>query len=739
MAWCNFDGRVKLSLTIKPKSSAIRLRRFDIHPRAPTLTYSPPSSAAEITGLSREGAAAAFDPHDAPEAWLADNARLAILFPPGLVVSASPAMLALFDARDREALETRLARGEGPSARRLRHLASTLPIGEPRLEQMRLTVDQRRPAGVNLRFIRIAAPGGASWLLASAPALGAANGEPPTATHRDDPQAEGPRTEDDLAFRELGEALTPNSRFLWTLDGEGRFGVSHPALVAAVGANAPRCGEPVEAFVRRAELDGGEALARALAERRTFAGLRVEWPLPEPGRRRRVALSAAPLFGRHREFLGYRGFGVLGQETEAVAAPEAGVSPAPPEGDRLEIEEFEPGRAPLAGALEMQPEPDEAAAGLIESDLSFQRMDSLEAPTPLEVSPDADGVQSAAPLPEAFEPEAAPPPDDVAEGEAGEEPIEPDLERAPIDVCEAADSPETPLDADADAPPAAPGEVQSPPERTAEIYVLRHPSPMPSSNIVPIRPGALEAVARETALSFPAESVELSRSERDAFREIARALVGRAPATREDHSDERAGALDAGAERKRDWDGEPGADGVEVQRNAGVVLARLPVGVLIARDGQALYANRTLLDLVGYRDFAEFQAANALAGMFRDRDPQAMRAEDAGAVAIVRADGEILSVDGHAQVISWDGAPATLIALRRSLEAELRARLRAADGEAPARSGAACDLQAMLDRATDGAVTLELGCAHPVPERARRAPVRLSSERDRGREPVDAA
>ena len=717
MAWCNFDGRVKLSLTIKPKSSAVRLRRFDIHSRALTLTYSPPSSAAEITGLSREQAAAAFDPHDAPGEWLADNVRLAILFPPGLVVSASPAMLALFDARDRQALETRLAGGEGPSARRLRHLAATLPIGEPRLEQMRLTVDQRRPAGVNLRFIRIAAPGGASWLLASAPALGAANGERPAAGNRKGPEAEAPRNEDDSAFRALGEALTPNSRFLWTLDGEGRFGVSHPALVAAVGANAPRRGESVEAFVRRAELDGGEALARALGERRTFSGLRVEWPLPEPGRRRRVALSAAPLFGRHREFLGHRGFGVLGQESEAVATPEADFSPALPEGGRPpETQGFEPGRALLVDALEMEPGPGKPAAGPIESDLSFQPTDSLEALAAPEVSPDADGEQSAAPLSEAFEPEAAPPPDEVAaESEAGEEPIEPDLERAPTNASEAADPPETPLDADADEPSATPGgaerlapsEVQPPPERTAEIYVLRHPAPMPSSNIVPIRPGALEAVARETALSFPAESVELSRSERDAFREIARALVGRAPASREDRPDERAGALDAGAEPKRDWAGEPGGAGVEVQRNAGAVLARLPVGVLIARDGQALYANRTLLDLVGYRDFAEFQAANALAGMFRDRDPQGMRAEDAGAVAIVRADGEILSVDGHAQVIAWDGAPATLIALRRSLEAELRARLRAADAEAPARSGAAGDLQAMLDRATDGAVTLD--------------------------------
>jgi PAS domain-containing protein len=95
--------------------------------------------------------------------------------------------------------------------------------------------------------------------------------------------------------------------------------------------------------------------------------------------------------------------------------------------------------------------------------------------------------------------------------------------------------------------------------------------------------------------------------------------------------------------------------------------------------------------------------------MFRDRDPQAMTTEDIGAVAIVRADGQILSVDGHAQVISWDGAPATLIALRRSLEAELRARMRVAENEAATPSGlASSDLQAMLDRASDGAVTLDL-------------------------------
>ena len=706
------------------------------------MTHSPPSSAAELTALSREQAAAAFDPRDAPREWLADNARLAILFPPGLVVSASPAMLALFEAKDCEALETRLARGEGPSARRLRRLAATLPIGEPRLEQMRLVVD-RRPGGVNLRCVRIGAPGGASWLLASAPALGAASGEPPApAANREAPRPEAPEPKD-LAPPDLGGALSPNSRFLWTLDEEGRFGATHPALVAAVGANAPRRGESVEALLRRTGLDGAAALARALGERQTFSGLTVEWPLSGVARRRMVALSAAPIFGRDREFLGYRGFGVLGEEIEAEVQPrESAAAPIepdlelapteapdaePPPEASLEADgaksapalsdASEPGRAPSRDDVEAEPQTRETTAAPTEANLEFSPAD---APAPART--------------EAFEPERPLPGHHLeAEAQAREtaaEPIEPTLELPPTEAPEAA-QPEAPLDADgAKSPPAAeaaqpdqaeppgPSEAQPPPERTAEIFVLRHLASAPPSNIVPIRPGALDALARDPAQSFPAETVELSRGERDAFREIARALVGRAPASRDDHSDERAGAdverergIDARAEQKAEREGEldqaRGADGDEVQRNAAAVLDRLPVGALIARDGRAVYANRTLLDLVGYRDFAEFQAANALSRMFRDRDPQAMTAEDVGAVAIVRADGQILSVDGHAQVISWDGAPATLIALRRSLEAELRARLRAAESETPTRNGLASDLQAMLDRATDGAVTLD--------------------------------
>ena len=125
--------------------------------------------------------------------------------------------------------------------------------------------------------------------------------------------------------------------------------------------------------------------------------------------------------------------------------------------------------------------------------------------------------------------------------------------------------------------------------------------------------------------------------------------------------------------------------------------------------------------------------------MFRDRDPQRMAAEDAGSVAIVRADGQILSVDGRAQAIGWDGAPATLIALRRSPEAELQARLRAAEREAPMRNGSAERPSGDARPGDRRRGHARRRRPHPVPERAGRAAVRLPPERDCRRERPDAA
>ena len=73
-----------------------------------------------------------------PAPWLDGGARIAILCPDAQVVYASSLALALFGAKDIGELESRMLLGEGPSARRLRHLAATLPVGEAmRLERLR--------------------------------------------------------------------------------------------------------------------------------------------------------------------------------------------------------------------------------------------------------------------------------------------------------------------------------------------------------------------------------------------------------------------------------------------------------------------------------------------------------------------------------------------------------------------------------------------------------------------------
>ena len=267
------------------------------------MTLSPPNFPRDPPVQTPQSATAILDAAQKPAQWLDDGARIAILCPIAQVVYATSAALALFDVKDLGELESRLVIGEGPSARRLRHLAATQPIGDPmRLERLRFSVG-RRPTSLNLRSARIATPEGAIFLLLSAGAAG-----------RDAVQAA------QSAPPECAET-SRKSRFLWTLDSEGRFGDPHPILVATVGDHAPQRGETLDAWGRRAGVEGGDALARVMAQRATFSDLTVAWPVAGGDRRLQISLSAAPAFDRNRGFAGYRGFGVIGEAIEAATAP----------------------------------------------------------------------------------------------------------------------------------------------------------------------------------------------------------------------------------------------------------------------------------------------------------------------------------------------------------------------------------------------------------------------------------
>ena len=298
------------------------------------------------------------------------------------------------------------------------------------------------------------------------------------------------------------------------------------------------------------------------------------------------------------------------------------------------------------------------------------------------------------------------------------------------------------LPATADSRGEQPAERASPPppaDRGAEIVVLRQPGlgQASAANVVPIRPGALSALSllpeEPRRVGDDRESVELTTNERDAFREIARALGARLPPGREERP---AGApIETGAtplsaspaardlidlarpsptppEQALDaaagGEAPVGQAAEAARRNACALLDRLPIGVMALRDGEPLYLNRTMLDLAGYRDLEAFRAADGLTHMFRGRDVQSLaEASEGGAMPLVTADGELIAVDGQAQSIRWDDAPATLIALRRSRDAEYQSRLRALERESSAHEATARGFAAILDAAGDGMIGLD--------------------------------
>jgi PAS domain S-box-containing protein len=580
------------------------------------------------------------------------GAPLLIVDTQAQIVHATPDALELFGAKDRSDLQARLLAGEGPTARRLRHLTASLPIGEaPRLERMRFFPD-RRAASLNLRYARVGAPDGAAYLVLWAPGAGAARDQnrPALGEGADAGSAEA------IGADALDPSIKPStrSRFLWSIDKEGRFGVPDPVLIEALGANAPVPGETLDALRLRTGFAHGDDLLRAFDRQETFADVPVVWPSANENIRLRMRLSAAPVFERGRDFGGFRGFGRLDEATSNSDEP-AGVD--------------------AEGFVAIANREMNAGGAALDNEAAESRNAQAAEETAEEeaIVPAADA-----------QPESGPA-DNLADGS----------ELAPA-LPESSDEP-----------------ANAPPERTAEIYVLRQ-THAATSKIVPIRPGAVEAPAPDPGQGSGGDSVELSKSERDAFREIARALIGRTPHL----------ARDSGAEDETPIGDAPGhqafalspsppagqrdaAAEAPIQRNAWALLDRLPIGVLVVRDAQALYLNHTLLGLMGYRDFAHFEASNGLADMFQGQGPQAMSMQQSDALRINRADGQPLAVEGRAQGVNWDGAPATLIAFRRLREVDLGDDSHHIEDGTRSRNGAANDLQDMLDRAADGAVTLD--------------------------------
>lgn len=86
-----------------------------------------------------------------------------------------------------------------------------------------------------------------------------------------------------------------------------------------------------------------------------------------------------------------------------------------------------------------------------------------------------------------------------------------------------------------------------------------------------------------------------------------------------------------------------------------LILNRLPIGILVFRDQQVLFANRALIDLVGHESVEGLRGAG-LAAIFPTEESMA------GPVTqLVRRDGRMTAVNARLQSITWHGRPALML------------------------------------------------------------------------------
>ncbi|MBV2143120.1 PAS domain S-box protein [Falsochrobactrum sp. TDYN1] len=114
----------------------------------------------------------------------------------------------------------------------------------------------------------------------------------------------------------------PPARFIWKTNADGSFTEVSPELGVIIGPNAAdvvgrRFAEVATVF----GFDSDGSISALLQKRDTWSGKRLLWPVEGTNLRVPVELAALPVYSRNREFVGFRGFGLV-RPTEAEEDPE---------------------------------------------------------------------------------------------------------------------------------------------------------------------------------------------------------------------------------------------------------------------------------------------------------------------------------------------------------------------------------------------------------------------------------
>ncbi len=481
-------------------------------------------------------------------------------------------------------------------------------------------------------------------------------------------------------------------RFLWQSDREGRLTKLSDSIAALTGAPAVAglIGQRWQDLLDSSFADRDGGLIERFAKPATWSGHSLLWRTEAPGEAAPVELSGVPILDAARQFAGFRGFGIA-RLSERCPFPPPAADPAMPN--------IETGAEQVSAI---------APAAQKDAPQSAADLPAVSEAAPA-ASPLVDDATSSAPLSATGQDVPA-----IDEADADEHPVLSENGEAAADDVVAFTAPEQ-------------AEPKTAPEPASETPPSSGPD-SPPGKIVPLRNGHLTAIR---PVLEPSKS-HLSSAERNAFREIAKALGARLAGDEEPSAPRLPPVAPLQVKDKEDAPSAKAATeadtGLARQRNSHAdVLDRLPIAVLVNRGDEALYANRTLLELLDYADLADLKAGGKVSRLIKE----AART-DGGTMTLIDRLGHLVHVDAVLSSVSWQDEPATLMAFRHpdgggevkvltpeeaeeaelaaefaAEEAESSARVEALRLDAEARDSRIAELTAMLDTATDGVVTVD--------------------------------
>ncbi|WP_417666490.1 PAS domain S-box protein [Roseibium sp.] len=223
--------------------------------------------------------------------------------------------------------------------------------------------------------------------------------------------------------------------------------------------------------------------------------------------------------------------------------------------------------------------------------------------------------------------------------------------------------------------------------------------------------GKVVSITRKPHL-VPVDTSRLSKPEKAAFRKIAEALGARLEGDmEEDGFDEELERELAEAETL------PPAGPIDPR-----LLDRLPIGIAIAHDRDILYANDTLLDLLGYGTLKALSEAGGLEAVFVEDDDDTWPDADGmegtvdDTLKVRMADGGVRPVDARMHSVPWNGGRGLMISFTERTPGEPRRETTAQVVEMPAVAKSddlrqaedlIAELDTILETATDGVLVLD--------------------------------